>query len=56
MGTVGQRAVKLLAFKVGGLKKKFAARPWPHSNQLALSLPRVKTFTKIKMASNFTAL
>ena len=33
MGSVGQRASKLLAVKVGGLKKKSAA--WPHSNQSA---------------------
>ena len=30
--SVGQRAAKLLAFNVGGPKKKSAARPWPHSN------------------------
>ena len=27
MGSVGQRASKLLAVKFGGLKKKFASRP-----------------------------
>ena len=30
--SVGQRAAKLLAVKVGGLKKKSVARPWPHLN------------------------
>ena len=35
MGSVGQRASKLLAVKVGGLKKKSAVWPRPHSNQLA---------------------
>ena len=29
IGSVGQRAPKLLAFKVGGLTKKSAARPRP---------------------------
>ena len=32
MGSVGQRAAKLLAVNVGGLKKKSADRPRPHSN------------------------
>ena len=32
MGSLGQRAAKLPAFKVGGLKKKSAVWPWPHSN------------------------
>ena len=31
IGSVDLRALKLLAVKVGGLKKKSAARPWPHS-------------------------
>ena len=34
-GSVDQRAAKLLAVKVGGLKKKSAGRPWPHSNHSA---------------------
>ena len=33
--SVGQRAAKLLAVKVGGLKKKSAGRPRPHLNQSA---------------------
>ena len=35
MGSVGQRASKLLAVKVGGLNKKSAAWPWPHSKYSA---------------------
>ena len=35
MGSVDWRALKLLAFKVGGLKKKSAIRPWPHLNRSA---------------------
>ena len=34
LGSVGQRAAKLLAVKVGGLKKKSAGRPWPQSASL----------------------
>ena len=34
--SVGQRAAKLPAVKVGGLKKKSASRPRPHLNQSAL--------------------
>ena len=34
VGSVGQRAAKLLAVKVGGLKKKSANWPQPHSNHL----------------------
>ena len=33
--SVGQRASKLPAVKVGGLKKKSAIRPWPLSNHSA---------------------
>ena len=39
MGSVGQRAAKLLAVNVGGLKKKSANRPRPHSKRSA----RVRT-------------
>ena len=35
MGLVGQRTLKLLAVKVGGLKEKSAAQPWPKANNLA---------------------
>ena len=34
LGSVGQRAAKLLAVKVGGLKKKSASRPRPQSASL----------------------
>ena len=34
MGSVGQRAAKLLAVNVGGLKKKSAIRPQPQSASL----------------------
>ena len=34
MGSVGQRAAKLLAVNVGGLKKESAIRPWPQSASL----------------------
>ena len=33
--SAGQRAAKLLAVKIGGLKKKSAAQPRPHSNHPA---------------------
>ena len=33
--SIDQRALKLIAVKVGGLKKKSAAQPRPHSNRLA---------------------
>ena len=57
IGSVGQRAAKLLAFKAGGLKKKSAIRPRPHSNQSA----RVRdvpgsNHSKSLMAGNFIAL
>ena len=35
MGSVSQMAAKLLAVKVGGLKKKSAAWPQPYLNQSA---------------------
>ena len=35
MGSVGQKASKLLAVKVGGLKKKSTTRSRPHLNQSA---------------------
>ena len=57
LGSVGQRAAKLLAVKVGGLKKKSAGRPRPHSNQSA----RVRFWSRSNhsqslMASNFATL
>ena len=46
MGSVGQRASKLLAVKVGGLKKKSAIWPLPLSNQSAQVRLRIKSFSK----------
>ena len=57
LGSVGQRAAKLLAVKVGGLKKKSAGRPRPHSNQLARVRTRAKSnHSQSLMAGNFAAL
>ena len=57
MGFVGQRAAKLLGFKVGGLKKKSAVRPRPHSNQSArVRLRRVSNLSQSLTDSNFAAL
>ena len=44
MGSVGQRALKLLAVKVGGLKKKSAIRLEPVG--LGSNLPGVESFSK----------
>ena len=57
MGSVGQRAAKLLAVNVGGLKKKSAIRPRPHLSQSA----KVRTRAQAKhsqslMAGSFAAL
>ena len=57
MGSVGQRAAKLLAVNVGGLKKKSAIRYQPHLSQSA----RVQTRAKLNhsqslMPVNFAAL
>ena len=57
MESVGQRAAKLLAVNVGGLKKKSADWPRSHSKQSA----RVRTQAKSNhsqslMASKFAAL
>ena len=57
LGSVGQRAAKLLAVKVGGLKKKSAGRPWPHSNQSARVRFRSRSnHSQSLMASNFATL
>ena len=54
---VGQRAAKLLAVKVGGLKKKSAGRPRPHSNQSArVRTPAPSNHSQSLMAGNFAAL
>ena len=57
LGSVGQRAAKLLAVKVGGLKKKSASQPWPHPNQSAqiLDCPG-SNHSQSLMAGNFAAL
>ena len=57
LGSVGQRAAKLLAVKVGGLKKKSAVQPRPHWNQLAHIRERPgSNHSQSLMASNFAAL
>ena len=55
--SVGQRATKLLAVKVGGLKKKSAGRPRPHSNQSArVRTPAPSNHSQSLMAGNFAGL
>ena len=57
LGSVGQRAAKLLAVKVGGLKKKSAAQPRPHSKQSARIRERAgSNQSQSLMAGNFAAL
>ena len=57
MGSVGQRAAMILAVNVGGLKKKSANRPWPHSKQLAWVRFRSRSnHSQSLMAGNFAAL
>ena len=57
LGSVGQRAAKLLAVKVGGLKKKSASRPRPQSASLPGFDSRSRSnHSQSLMASNFTAL
>ena len=57
LGSVGQRAAKLLAVKVGGLKKKSAGRPWPQSASLLGFDSRSRSnHSPSLMAGNFTAL
>ena len=57
MESVGQRALKLLAVKVGGLKKMSAAQPWPHSDQSAQIRVRPGlNHSQSLMAVNFAAL
>ena len=57
MGSVGQRASKLLAVKVGGLKKKSAIWPWPLSNQSArVRLRPGSNLSQSLTDSNFAAL
>ena len=57
LGSVGQRAAKLPAIKVGGLKKKSAFQPWPHSNRSARVRDRPgSNHSQSFMAGNFAAL
>ena len=57
MGSVGQRAAKLLAVNVGGLKKKSANWPRPHSMQSAWVRCLARSnHSKSLMAGNFAAL
>ena len=57
IGCVGQRAAKLLAVKVGGLKKKSASRPRPQSASLLGFEPRSRfNHSQSLMADNFAAL
>ena len=57
LGSVDQRAAKLLAVKVGGLKKKSAGQPRPHSNQSARVRFRSRSnHSQSLMASNFATL
>ena len=57
MGSVGQRASKLLAVKVGGLKKKSAIWPRPLSNQSAQVRKRPgSNLSQSLTDSNFAAL
>ena len=57
MGSVGQRATKLLSVNVGGLKKKSAVWPQPHSNHLAqVQVGPGWNHSQSLMASNFATL
>ena len=57
IGSVGQRAAKLPAFKFGGLEKNSAARPQPLSNQLAkVRLHLVPNHSQSLKDGNFAAL
>ena len=57
LGSAGQRAAKLLAVKVGGLKKKSASRPRPQSASLPGFDSRSRSnHSQSLMAGNFAAL
>ena len=57
MKSKGQRALKLLVVKVGGLKKKSATLPRPHLNKSARIQVRLgSNHSQSLMASNFAAL
>ena len=56
LGSAGQRAAKLLAVKVGGLKKKSASRPRPQSASLLGFDSRSRSnHSESLMAGNFAA-
>ena len=55
--SVGQRTLKLLAVKFGGLKKKFASWPWPQSASLpGFDFRARSNHSQCLMAGNFAAL
>ena len=57
MRSIDQRASKLLTVKVGGLKKKSAARPRPYLNQLSkIRFQPGSNHSQSLMVANFTAL
>ena len=57
MGSVGQRAAKLLAVNVGGLKKKVCHLAWAPVGQSARGRTRGKSnHPQNLMAGNFAAL
>ena len=54
LGSVDLRAAKLLAVKVGDLKKKSASQPLPHPNQSAwVRCPARSNHSQSLMAGNF---
>ena len=56
LGSVGQRAAKLLAVKVGGLKKKSAGQPRPQSaSLLGFDSWSRSNHSESLMAANFAA-
>ena len=57
LGPLDQRASKLQAVNVGGLKQKSAAQPRPHSNQSArIQEPPGSNHSQSLLACNFPAL
>ena len=57
MGSVGQRASKLLAVKLAGLKKKSTIWPWPLSKQSAqVQMRQGSNLSQSLTDSNFAVL
>ena len=56
LGSVGQRAAKLLAVKVGGLKKVCQPAPAPVSQCARVRTPAPSNHSQSLMAGNFAAL